>query len=179
MKVIKRDLSQLILIAVATALLVTNGLLIYQNIELRSTIARSKRFVTDVGYKFAEVPSSSVSGENAPITFGADGKETVLLVFNTNCEYCLQQYPYWKQLVGSLDRNKWNIIAVTTQSDSNLIRTHLEENELAGIDVRLLSTEEIVKARLAYTPMTVLVDSGGVVRNVWPGLWAEAFSLGN
>lgn len=179
MKVLKRDMSQWVLIAVATALLATNGFLIYQNIGLRSTVARSKRFVTDVGYKFADVPSTSVSGENAPITFGADGKSTLLLVFNTNCEYCLQQYPSWRGLVGSLDRNKWNIIAVTTQSDSNLIKTHLDENELTGIDVRVVSAEEISKARMAYTPMTVSVDSDGVVRNVWPGLWAKGFSLGS
>ena len=178
MNVPKRDLSQWISTAVTVALLLTNGFLMYQNIELREAVSRSKKFVTDIGYKFADLPSTSLSGENVPITFGADGKNTLLLVFNTNCEYCQQQYPYWRELVRSIDRNKWKIIAVTTQSDPNLIGTHLEENELTGMDVRIVSTEEISKARMAYTPMTISIDSGGVVHNVWPGLWAKDFGLG-
>jgi hypothetical protein len=174
---VKGDLSQWILIPVAVALLITNGFLIYQNIELRRAISQSKRFVTDVGYKFAEVPSTSLIGESVPITFGSDGKKTLLLVFNTNCQYCRQQYPYWRELVGSLDKSKWNIIAITTQSDAKLISSHLEENKLNGIDVRIVSTEKISEARMGYTPMTVSVDSSGVVRNVWAGLWVEGFTL--
>jgi hypothetical protein len=177
--VLKRDLSQWILVIVAAALLVTNGLLIFQNNGLRTALEQSKKFVTDVGYRFADLPGTTLDGTDAPIKFSVSGKNTLLLVLDTNCEYCLQQYPYWKALIGKLDEERWQVVAVTVQRDASLISKHLEENNLSGIDVRIVQFDAIQKARLGYTPMTIAVTSDGVVKNVWPGLWAKGFNLEN
>lgn len=170
-----RNRGYTVLLIVAVLLVGTNCILLYQNLQLRRSVEQSKRYVTDVGYRFREIPGKSLDGEDHPLFFDRDGKSTVLLVFDNNCRYCVQQYPYWKRLVASLDPNNWRIVALTSQTDSNLVRKHLDENDFSGFDVRLVPREELSNARLGFTPMTLVVDSGGVVHSVFPGLRAGDF----
>lgn len=174
----KKDISKLALLFVTGGLIISNGILLYQNFQLRKTVDRAKRLVTDVGFRFSDVQATTINGEAKSISFGHDGKQTVLLTFNTNCVYCVQQYPTWKRLASSLNLERWNLIAITSQTDVDLIRKHLEENGLEDFDVRLVTQDDIGKARMGYTPMTVVVDSAGVVRRVFPGLWTEEFGIG-
>ncbi len=173
----KYDTSHLLLSLVALGLLITNILLILQNYDLRASLSRSKQFVTEIGYKFSTVPAVNLNGDEASLNFDSDGKRTAVFVFNTNCEYCIQQYPGWKDLINSLDRRQWNVIGVTSETDSSIIAKHLKENDLAELDVRIVSSKAIADARLGFTPMTILVDSQGLVGKVWAGLWTKGFNL--
>lgn len=178
MKYSLKDRSGLYLVLVTLILLISNALLIYQNLQLRSSLESAKRLVTDVGYRFSQIPATNLDGEQSPMVFGQDGKRTILFVFNTNCEYCVQQYAGWKKLLSSIDRNQWKVYAVTSQTDVELIREHLSENGLMDVDVRVVPAEEVAKARIGFTPMTIETDADGVATKVYPGLWTKDFEFG-
>lgn len=168
-------LSQILLILVGVALFATNGMLLYQNFQLRRALETSKQFVTEKGYKFSSLPGVSLNGISAPLVLEGQDKQTLFLVFSSKCEYCLQQYPHWKSLLARMDRSRWNIIGVTADSDAALINEHLEENGLSGLPVHMIASEEMRRARLGFTPMTVAVDVTGEVIDVWAGLTSTGF----
>lgn len=170
-------LNRFVLPIVIVLLLTSNGFLIYQNLNLRTSLDQAKRFVPDAGYQFDTISATTLDGDDAPIVFTQDGKSTILLIFNTNCQYCLQQYPYWRELVTSVNRNEWNIIAISSERDTDIIGKHLEEHGLSNIDVRVVQSSEISKGRLGYTPMTLTVDSTGILQQVFAGLWTKDFGV--
>ncbi|MGB7202512.1 MAG: hypothetical protein WBD16_09615, partial [Pyrinomonadaceae bacterium] len=102
-----QDRSQIILAVVAIILLASNIFLIVQNIQLRQAVEQSKQLVTEEGFKFSDLKIKALDGNEETIGFSDVSPMTLLLVFNTSCEYCVQEYPYWKELVGSLDKDRW------------------------------------------------------------------------
>lgn len=133
--------------------------------------------VTEEGYKFSELKVRRLDGgeENLDLS---DGKyKTILLVFNTTCRYCVQEYPYWKELAENLDQNRWRIIAVTSEDNADKIKTHIEEYKLNSIKVASMAQADIREARMLFTPMTLFIGTDGEVKKVWPGLWKKGFDL--
>lgn len=98
-------------------------------------------------------------------------------MFNTNCKYCLQQYPYWRKLLQYSRDNNINVLALTSESDSAKIKSHVENEGLSEFDVKMIAVDDMRSSRLAYTPMTVFINSEGVVKKVWAGLWTNGFIL--
>lgn len=177
MKKIK-DWSQILLIFVTIVLLVANVFLVIQNFQLKKAVEQPKLFVTDEGYKFTELKFKGLDGNEETINL-SDGKhKTLLLVFNTSCQYCVQQYPYWKAVIENLDPTFWRILAVTSEENYDKIKTHLEEHKLNSVKVASISREEMQKSRMMYTPMTLVVDTDGEVKKVWAGL-QKNINLGN
>jgi len=130
-----KDWSQILLIFVVVVLLATNIFLIIQNIQLKKAVEQSKLFVTDEGYNFTELKFKGLDGNEETVDL-SDGKhKTLLLVFNTSCDYCVQQYPYWKELIGNLDPTLWRVMAVTFEltaivSAEETGRTNFNANDL-------------------------------------------------
>ncbi len=176
---ITQNLSQLALATVGLALIVSNVLLVVENRRVKNSLAQSKKFVTDVGYRFSGLTARTLDGKEESLFFSHDGKQTFLFVFRPSCGYCLQQYPYWQSLIKSVDHEKWRIVAITSEMDTDVIRKHLEDNGLGGLDARTMPADEMAAARLGYTPMTLHVNSDGFVIRVWPGLWTGGFDLTN
>lgn len=165
-----KDWSQILLIFVTVVLLATNVFLIIQNSQLKKAVEQPKLFVTEEGYKFTDLRFKELNGNEETINL-SDGKhKTLLLVFNTSCQYCLQQYPYWKELIENLDPTLWRILAVTSEENYDKIKTHLEEHKLNSVKVASISREEMQKSRMMYTPMTLVVGTDGEVKKVWAGL---------
>lgn len=174
---IKQNFSQIVLAIVVLALIISSLFLIIENRKLKENLEQSKKFVTDVGYRFSDLNVKTLEEKEETLSLSQDGKQTLLFVFRTSCEYCLQQYPYWRSLISSVDRNKWNVVAVTSEEDPVLISQHLKENGMEGTETRIISAEDMVSARLAYTPMTLTLNSDGIVTRVWPGLKTNGFDL--
>lgn len=165
-----RDWSQILLIFVVVLLLAANIFLIIQNFQLKKAVEQSKLFITEEGYNFTDLKFKDLNGNEETITL-SDGKhKTLLLVFNTSCQYCVQQYPYWKGLIENLDPTLWRILAVTSEENYDKIKTHLEEHKLNSVKVASISREEMQKSRMMYTPMTLVIGIDGEVKKVWAGL---------
>lgn len=168
--------SQIALIFVTIMLAAVNILLGLQNYQLRTSLNNSKQFVTEEGYRFTKLKIRHGNGiENIDL---ADGRlKTVLLVFNTGCQYCYQQYPYWKTLTRDLDPHVWRVIAVSSEGDYETVKAHFEQNGIDNLKVGLIDMKEMHRHRLLFTPMTLVLDSNGTVKKVWTGLRTGEFGL--
>ncbi len=165
------------MVVVAIVLLATNIFLIVQNIQLKSSLENSKQFVTDVGYRFSELSFRGEGGTEERINL-ADGKsKTILLVFNSSCQYCRQQYPYWKELIKNLDTGTWRVFAISSEDDPIKMKAYLEEYNIENIQVGSVASADMRRARMLLTPMTLAVDRDGEVKKVWGGLWTKGFDL--
>jgi len=172
-----RDHSQIVLVVVGVILLGINIFLIVENVRLKAEVEQSKLMVTEEGYKFSELKMRGLDGSEETIDF-SDGKyKTILLVFNTTCKYCLQEYPYWKELAENVDPNRWRIVAVTSEDNMNKIKNHVEEYKLDNIKVASVAQTDLRGARMLFTPMTLVIGTDGEVKKVWPGLWKKGFEL--
>ena len=169
MKKIK-DWSQYLLIFVCIVLLVANVFLVVQNMQLKKSVEQAKLFVTDEGYKFTDLKFRGLDGNEETINLAEGTHKTLLLVFSTSCQYCVQEYPNWKGLIENLDPDSWRVLAVTPEADLDKIKAHLESHKLSNVKVASVSREEMQKSRLLYTPMTLVVGTDGEVKKVWAGL---------
>lgn len=146
--------------------------------ELKQTVERSKQFVTEEGYNFSDLTIKTFDGQEEVVNL-SDGKlKTLLLIFNTTCDYCVKQYPSWKEAIPNLD-NDWRVLALTPEQDHETIKNHLHTHSLRNIKVGSVSQDDMRKARLGFTPMTLALGSNGEVKKVWPGLWKKGFELPN
>jgi peroxiredoxin len=172
-----RSRSKVVLIGISTILLAANICLIVQNLQLRNAVAQTKQLVTDEGFKFSPLKIKGLDGNEETFDFSPAGVNTLLLVFSPSCQYCVQEYPYWKELVKNLDKERWRVLAVTTETNLDKIKDHVAEFDLTDMKVGSFSAEDARGARLLYTPMTLVVDPNGEVKKVWPGLWKKGFDL--
>ena len=137
----------------------------------------SKSFITEEGYHFSNLKFNGLDGREEIMNFSDKRLKTLLLVFNPSCNYCVQQYPSWKELAGNIDYSHWRILAVTSEDNYDKIRNHIEEHKLSNIKVGSMSKEDMRQARMLFTPMTLILDTNGDVKKVWPGLWKKGFDL--
>lgn len=176
---ITKDRSQVVLVGVSIILLASNIFLIVQNTELKNAVEQSRLLITEEGYSFSDLNIKGLDGSDETINL-ADGElKTLLFIFSPACNYCVQQYPSWKELYGNLDRNRWRVLAITSDDNYDKIKDHLKEYALNNIKVGIASNTEMRKARMIFTPMTLVVNTDGKVQKVWPGLWKKGFDLPN
>lgn len=173
----KFEKSQILLAIIAAILVATNILLILQNIRLRSMVEGAKFFVTDVGYRFDDLNIKRLDGNEETLSFSNENRNTLLLVFSSNCEYCTQQYSAWLDLVQGLDKSKWQVLAVTADSDFEKLRDHLSKYGLESFKVVSMTKADLERSRMRFTPMTLALSPSGDVKKVWPGLWIKGFEL--
>ena len=126
MRIIK-DRSQIVLVVVGIILLASNIFLILKNFQLQKRVEESKLFVTEEGYRFSNFKFNGLDGHQEIVNFSDQRLKTLLLVFSPSCNYCVQQYPSWKELAGNIDYSHWRVLAVTSEDNYDKIRTHIEE----------------------------------------------------
>jgi len=158
-------------------LVVVNVFLISQNRQLRKSLENSKQFVLDEGYRFAELAIKRKDGGEELVNLADQQRNTLLLVFNSNCRYCDQQYPYWNELIRGLDPSDWKVLAISSEGNHESIESHLEKWNLEGAMAGRVTLDVIKKTRMLFTPMTIVIDKEGEVRKVWPGLWTKGFDI--
>lgn len=171
-----KDWSQIVLVVVGIILLAMNIFLIVQNRQLKSSLENSRQVVTEQGYRFSELDVRDLDGNQEKIDLADGQSKTLLLVFNSSCQYCKQQYPHWNEAIKSLDPS-WRILAISSEDDSEKLKTHIEEQKIENIRVGTIAAVEMRRARMLFTPMTVAIDAKGEVVKVWAGLWTRGFNL--
>lgn len=171
-----KDITRIVLIIVSVFLIAVNILLIGQNWRLKGTLEKSRRIVTEEGYRFSELTFRSLDGVDEKINLATGHSKTLLLVFSSSCQYCVQQYPYWKETIDSLDSG-WRVLAVSSEDDLEKLKAHVDEQKIESIKVGTISVDDMSRARMSFTPMTIALDSKGEVVKVWAGLWTKGFDL--
>jgi|CXWL01.1.fsa_nt_gi peroxiredoxin len=173
----KSDRSQIVLVIVCIILLTINVFLIVQNSQLKGSLERSRQVVTEEGYRFSELSFRGMDGNEEKINLANGESKTLLLVFNSSCQYCKQQYPLWKELALKLDAGNWKVLAISSEEDLEKLKAIIKDENFENIKVGSVGTDEMRRARMLFTPMTIAVDGTGEVKKVWTGLWTKGFDL--
>ena len=162
---------------VGILLLSTNVYLIFQNKQLKSSLENSKQGITEEGYRFSDLHFRGADGSEEKINLANGESRTLLLVFNSSCEYCKQQFPYWIKLTKNIDTKIWKVFAISSEQDTEKLKALMAEQGIEDIKTGSVSLSEMRQARMLFTPMTIAVASDGEVKKVWAGLWTKEFDF--
>lgn len=172
--VVMKNISQSILIIIVFGLILSNGVLIWQNLSLKTQISNQKALIeVKEGDFFNSFDTEDFQGININLDFTKDNRKKVLLYFRTTCSFCKEQMRYWKELVASIDNKTYRVIALTTETDVNIIKNYIKSHAIENWEVLTLNANDAEKAKLSATPITVVVDNQGKVEKAWIGMWRE------
>jgi hypothetical protein len=111
----------------------------------------------------AIVEGTSLKGRLAGVDWSRNG-QTLVLAISTHCHFCTESTPFFRQIAKEKKKDI-KLLAVLPES--------VAEGEQylngEGVHVDHVSQVSLDSAGIPGTPMMLLVDSGGVVRNSWTG----------
>lgn len=114
----------------------------------------------------ASKPRVIQAGEKVKLPGGVGDEKALVMVLQKGCRYCAASAPFYRKLAGTAAiQDRVHLIAVLPQ-DVGVSRAYL-----SGLGVRVSDVRQAPLASIGapYTPMLLLIDKTGVVRNVWIG----------
>ena len=163
-------LPQLVLLVICSLLIASNIFLLWQNSMLRAA-ARPTAETIKAGDELGNFQAIDKDGASTEIILRGASPKRVLFYFRSNCPYCQLQVDQWKALAEKLDTHKYRVIAITPEKGLPDINEFIEKNGIVDWEVLRIPPEAALRAKLAVTPITFVVDENGVVEKSWAGLW--------
>jgi peroxiredoxin len=163
---------EIMLIVITVALIVANGLLVWQNVWLKSEVAAKQEIFAKKGDFLLDFEAIDLDNVSRPIEFGSELRRSLLLYFHTECRFCVPQIRLWKSLHEQIDGSRYRIVAITTETDPAKIREFMKKNAAGDLQVLRISSKAASEAKLNLTPMTLLVNNNGLIEESWIGRWS-------
>lgn len=165
-----------------------NVLLIKQNLDLRKQLAAGGRtldLTTNVlkpGDVVAPVTAPDTNGQPYQLEYKNDGRRRLLLFFSPNCPYCEQQSPLWRDLLDTIDQDRFAVVGVVSdKEDPSVVSAHANAagyfRTKTPLPVVFFDNESLGSYKLTATPTTLLIDDHGRVEHAWVGKWDESRAL--
>lgn len=165
-----------------------NGLIVLLILFLSWALIQNRSLKNQINKRY-EPPDTLKPGDVIPFFTGVDinGKEIdsrnysskgliLFAIFRPNCPFCEKMAPFWNEMYDAINGRSISMIGITTGQDS-LTQQFAEEHKL---DFPILSTansstgDSLIKYyKINLVPILILVESGGTVRDVWPGYLDE------
>ncbi len=148
----------------ATSLVVVLGL---QNRSLETRYGEARRLATELypGYGVPEFATATLEGDSVVLGAAPESVRQLLLVFDTECDYCRATVPAWKQVLSVLDSASYRpiqVLGISLDSDS-ATRVYLEDLEFALPTVTMRDPKTLQLYRLRSVPQTILLGPRGYV----------------
>lgn len=117
--------------------------------------------------KARPMPPPIVTGTPLAIP-GVDWKnngKTLVLAVSTNCHYCSESAPFYRQLANEVQRRHVHLTALLPQASEEGVEY------LRGLDVPItdIRSAPLKSLKIRGTPTLLLVDNQGIIRRVWEG----------
>lgn len=131
---------------------------------LRDQVAqeREQRLALRGGMYVPAFRSVTTAGEPATVVDGTEGRQ-VLFLYNTSCEYCVQNIPAWKDLAERLaDEPSVQVYGISSHSAEET-RRYAAEHQLGYPTVLLEPRNLRSMFRADWVPQTVVVDGEGLI----------------
>jgi peroxiredoxin len=168
------------------ALAVANGLLIRQNLQLRTALNRYEPEALQPGDKLPSFSAKGLRDEPLQVNYNGRGPKRVLLYFTPPCPYCRQQFAYWREILDRTDRNRFEVIGLVADSeDKSKIEEYLRSvgcanDSSTALPVALIPEDVRRRYKLTATPITLVITNDGTVEEAWSGRWnAPALARAN
>ena len=91
-------------------------------------------------------------------------KQTLLLALDTNCVFCLESLPFYRQLM-KLNHHDLQMIAIFPNAEHDVVR-YLGENNLR---LRGIANVRFASLTVHGTPTLILVNADGEITDFWVG----------
>jgi thiol-disulfide isomerase/thioredoxin len=156
-----------------------NVLLIWQNSQLRKLVheLESEQRI-QVGDKLGTLKGIDLEGKPVEVQFGENNFRKIVLFSSTSCPFCKKQNPKWNQLVGQINRQKYEVVTLFRDKEArSQVAAYLKANGFSNQDsdkVFLIADDFLNEKKLNSTPITLIVGNNGVVERAWFGLWNES-----
>ncbi len=171
MKLGKINWYQLFLYGALVLLAVQVLVLVRENKQLKEMVMASGVEQVKAGSEFANIDVTTLAGDPAQIDFRSDSRSTILFVFSTNCKYCSENLPNW-QSIYERHKDTYRFVAISDSPPGDT-QKYVFDNNLT-YPVYLPQDSNFRKEyQLAGVPETLIINSDGIVENVWLGLLQE------
>jgi len=165
------------LMAACAVLSVLVILLAVQNLrlkrELSEQIASPAKDALQQGETLAALTLIGEDGESGLLEFGQGEERTLLLIFSVHCPACEQTFPIWEELVAELRQTPGlRIVGIQTDlasEDESYPSGTLPPAFPFGIFGVDYEASEAM-GRIPFIPATIVLDTEGVVEEVWFGV---------
>lgn len=165
-----RPATQIALIVCTLALLAGNFLLLRQNDRLRRDAGLQTRSMAPLtGATLEPLRGLTRGGEPLTIDYREDARQTLLVVFSTECQISEANWPYWRQLAARVDRGAFRVVFVNLSQSvpDEYANAHAIPND--AVVVAKLDPASAFEHRLSLSPNVLLIGADGVVRDSWLG----------
>ena len=167
--------SGLALWAMVIMLVVSNGFLLRQNLQLRNLLKKFEPDRLKAGDKLESFSARGLQGENIAVDFTSDAPRRVLLFLSSDCPYCREQFGYWKRIIDMAPAKGFQVVAVAMNSeDKPKLAAYLNSmgcpTDSKTFTVALIPEEVRQKYKFSITPTTLVISSDGKADAVWSGL---------
>ena len=181
-----KKLPAVALLGMLLFLIISNVLLLRQNLQLRAQITGTQPVVLQPGDKVPEFAAVNLNGENVDVKYKGEGPKRILLYFTPTCPYCREQFAYWREIIGRADSSRFEVLGLArTAEDKSRLEDYLRLVNCASdsqTPLRIALIPEAVRRdyKFSATPITVIVANDGTVEKQWVGRWdAQAVTDAN
>lgn len=167
------------IIALGSAFLIANVLLIKQNWELKNLLIeqagappglpRGRPVELEPGQALTPLDGLDADGNRASFSYDGEPRKTLLLSFAPECGPCEENMPVWEALVKGLDARSFRVVAVSLVPTG--VKEYVGRHDLGAVPVIAnVDSEDRAAYKLRTTPQTILIGPDGKVEKVWTGL---------
>lgn len=151
---------------VACALVV---LLAGQNGALRSDLRqlRARQLIAQPGDVVSEFRAVSLDGDTITVGDVTSGRSQLLLIFDSECQYCLRTLPHWRAIVEKVSgelSSSVHVVGISLDTLPAATRSYAQRYDLPFPIVFFPDARTAGIYKAAGVPITIVVGDGGVVR---------------
>jgi hypothetical protein len=119
------------------------------------------------GARLLPMPAVGLTGERITIE---TGRPKLLLYTLPSCGGCRREMPEWVTAARQIGReNVLFVLAGATPDQARNVPEYLSSNQLPGFPAVRVDSSIMKEYHMLAIPRTILVDSNGVVKQVWRG----------
>ena len=113
--------------AMVLLLVISNALLIKQNLQLRTALKQLQPEKLQEGDSLMPFAANTLTGQTMSITYSGGQRPRVLMFFSPSCPYSRQQFSYWRKIIEMAPIKNFEVIALARDSeDKRVIETYLK-----------------------------------------------------
>lgn len=160
--------------AMVLLLVVSNVLLIRQNLQLRASLKRFQPEKLKEGDSLTPFSANSLTGQTMSITYSGGERQRVLMFFSPNCPYSREQFTYWRKIIEMASVKNFEVFALARDSeDRQVVETYLKSvacpSESKNFHVVFIPETIRQTYKFVMTPTTVIASGDGKALKVWNG----------
>lgn len=165
---------KLIFFVIIPTLVMTNLLLLRQNVQLRGRFSEdySQLDMLQPGDQAVPFRAALLEGGQIQVDFSSGNQRWVFLYFSPRCKYSYEQFPYWRSLIEHGEASNLKVVGLVSEhEDAQQVKRFLRSIGAAQLTVARIPDRVHRQYKLLVTPLTLTLDSQGKVEKSWIGKW--------